>query len=259
MKYHSYYQRWKTRNCWCFVDPDSQDGVGSVSHSLWTLKTANTSFMTVYNLSPPRLPKIHCQQSLTLCWHSFSGCGRAHVSVCVDHQGGQYIENKQWSTNVNILRLTVVYLNATLYSESWNAKLKFGTDRSSQTRQTPPVDGYRSGFGPPRGCVSGFWICLEPNRRVVAVQSQTTGWLPRPIANTTYKHISDFTWSRQSSALLSSLVQHLNPNASLNSFNHILQVHLQVHSIIFSRCFSDCSGVPYAAWFTLCISIDTQR
>jgi len=71
-------------------------------------------FMAMCNLSPPRLPKIHDQHSLTLRWRWFSGCGSALVCVHFDHQGGQCIENKLWCTNINILRLSVEYLNATI-------------------------------------------------------------------------------------------------------------------------------------------------
>ena len=70
--------------------------------------------------------------------------------------------------------------------ETRNAEPEIGTDGSSQTRRNPRVDGYGSGFGPPRVCRSGFWTVLEPNRPVFAVQTRTTGGLPRPIANTTH-------------------------------------------------------------------------
>jgi len=76
--------------------------------------------MTVYNLSPPRWPKIDYQQLLTLLWRSLSVCRRAYVSEYDNHQRGQYIENKQWCTNVNILRLTVAYQNAMMNGETRN-------------------------------------------------------------------------------------------------------------------------------------------
>ena len=68
--------------------------------------------------------------------------------------------------------------------ETRNAEPEIGTDGSSQTRRNPRVDGYGSGFGPPRVCRSGFWPVLEPNRPVFAVQTRTAGGLPRPVANT---------------------------------------------------------------------------
>ena len=86
--------------------------------------------MTVCNQSPPRLPKVHHQESLTLHWRSFSGSGRAHGCIRFDHSGGHYIKNKQWHTNVNISRLTVLYLNATMNSETRNPQLEIGTDGS---------------------------------------------------------------------------------------------------------------------------------
>ena len=68
--------------------------------------------------------------------------------------------------------------------ETRNAEPEIGTDGSSLTRRNPQVDGYGSGFGPPRVCGSGFWPVLEPNRHVFAVQTRTAGGLPRPVANT---------------------------------------------------------------------------
>jgi len=186
IKCHIYYWSCTTNNCWRSIDAHFQHGSGIVWPSLFTIKAANASFMALYNLSPPRLPKIHDQQSLMLHWCSFSGCGRVHVSVCFDHEGGQYIKNNQWFTNVNILQLTVAYLNATRDSETWNAETEIGTDGSSQSRQTVWVDGYRSGFGPPRGSKSGFWMGLECNRPVFAVQTRTAGRLPGPVADTSW-------------------------------------------------------------------------
>jgi len=49
----------------------------------FSIKAANNLFMTVYNLLPSRLPKIHNQQSLTLRWRSFSTWGREGIAVCL--------------------------------------------------------------------------------------------------------------------------------------------------------------------------------
>jgi len=70
--------------------------------------------------------------------------------------------------------------------ETRNAEPEIGSDGSGQTRRNPRVDGYGSGFGPPRVCGSGFWPVLEPNRPIFAVQTQTAGGLPGPVANTTH-------------------------------------------------------------------------
>jgi len=80
IKHHIYYQRCKTKNRWRSVDAHFQHGVGSVLLSLFAMKAANTMFLTVCNLLPPRLPKIHDHQLLMLRWPSFSGCGRG---VCL--------------------------------------------------------------------------------------------------------------------------------------------------------------------------------
>jgi len=53
-------------------------------------------------------------KSLTLSWRSYWRCGRARVSIRFDHWGGQYIENGLWRPDVNIIRSTVTYLNATI-------------------------------------------------------------------------------------------------------------------------------------------------
>ena len=59
--------------------------------------------------------------------------------------------------------------------ETWNAEPAIRTDGSSQTWPNPRVDGYGSGFGPPRVWGSGFCSVLEPNWPVYAVQTRTTG------------------------------------------------------------------------------------
>jgi len=59
-------------------------------------------------------PKMEEQKLLTLCWRSLSGCSRARESVLFPHLGSQYVEEKPWHTNVNILPLTIAYLKATI-------------------------------------------------------------------------------------------------------------------------------------------------
>ena len=149
------------------------------------MQSANTWFITLYNLELSRLPEIHDQQSLTLHWRSHPGYGRARVSGCFDHRGGQYIENNPCCTNDNISGLTVAYLNAMIHSETRNATPDIGIDGSSETRQNTRVDRYGSRFGQPRGSRSGYWKGLEPKRPVCEVQTRTAGWLPGLVANTT--------------------------------------------------------------------------
>jgi len=78
-------------------------------------------------------------QLLTLCWHSLSWCGRAHVSIHFDHWGSQYIENGLWRTDVNILGSTVTYLNATI-----NVTPKMQNRRLKSTGQAKPCETRRS-------------------------------------------------------------------------------------------------------------------
>jgi len=143
--------------------------------------------MTVYHLSPPEFPIIHNHQLLTLHWRSFSGHGRARVFVFSDHHGGQYIQNSQQHTFVNMLPWTVACLNATINSETWNPQPAIGSDRFSQTRRNPQVDGNWSGFGPPSGSGSRFWFGLELNWPVFVVQTWTAGRLSRLVANIVLK------------------------------------------------------------------------
>jgi len=72
--------------------------------------------------------------------------------------------------------------------ETRNAEPEIGTNGSGQTRRNLRVDGYGSGFCPPRVCGSGFWTVLEPHRPVFAVQTRTAGGLPGPIANTRHQY-----------------------------------------------------------------------
>jgi len=130
------------------------------------------------------------QKSLTRRWLSCSGWGMEHVALVFSYKGGWFIRKGQWCAKVNILRLTVGYLNATINRKTQNTEPEIGTDGSSQTRQNPRVDGYGSGFGPPRRCGSGFWTVLEPNRNVFPVRTRTAGGLPGPVANTTQRGTS---------------------------------------------------------------------
>jgi len=86
---------------------------------------------------------------------------------------------------VNILRLTVGYLNATMNRTTRNATLEIGPDGPSQTQQNPRVDRYGAGIGPPRSSGLGFRMVLDLNRTVFPVQTPTAGGLPGPVANTT--------------------------------------------------------------------------
>jgi len=185
IKRHLDYPRCKTLNCWCSVDVYFQDGAGSVSLRLLPIKEANTSFMTVCNRLPLRLPKMQYQQLLTLHWRSFPGWGREHVSPLFDYKGGQYIQKEQWHTILNIWRLTVGYLNVTINRTTWNAEQQIGPDGSIETWQNRLVDGSGSMFGLLRSCGSGFCMGLDPNRSVFAVWTEKPGRFRIPVGNTT--------------------------------------------------------------------------
>jgi hypothetical protein len=78
-----------TKNRWRSVDAHFHDGAGSVSLSVLPIKEANTSFMTICNLSLHRKPKIHDQESLTLRWRSFSWWGRERFTVSFAYKGSE--------------------------------------------------------------------------------------------------------------------------------------------------------------------------
>jgi len=141
--------------------------------------------MNVCTQFPLRIPKMQDQKSLTRCWLSFSGWGRGCVSLVFDYKGGQYIRKGQQYTNLNILRLAIGYLNATINRKTWKPEQAIGTDGSSQSQQNPWVDGYGSGVGPPIWSWSGLWVDSELNWTVSPVWTQTAGGFPGPIANDT--------------------------------------------------------------------------
>jgi len=82
---------------------------------------------------------------------------------------------KQQRTILNILRLTVGYLNGTIDRPVRSVNPEIGPDGSSQTRRKAWVYGYGARFGPPRSSGSDFWTILEPNRTVFLVQTQSAG------------------------------------------------------------------------------------
>jgi len=87
---------WKTYNRWHSIDAHFHDGAGSVSLSCLRIKAANDLFMTICNLSPPRLPKIHLQELLTLRWHPFSRWGRECFTFSFASKGSQYFVYNYW-------------------------------------------------------------------------------------------------------------------------------------------------------------------
>ena len=84
------FPRYMTKNCWRSVEAHSHDGAGRVLLCVLPIKAANTSFMTICNLLPPRLPKIHDRESLTLGWFSCSWWGRERFTSTFAYKGNQY-------------------------------------------------------------------------------------------------------------------------------------------------------------------------
>jgi len=182
---HLDYKRCETLNRWCSVDAHFQDGAGSMSLRLLLLTGANTSVMTICNQSPLRLPSMEDRKLLMLRWLSFPRSGTERISSFFDYSGGWYIHRKQWCTIVNILRLTVLYLNPTMDKISRSPEPEMGPNWSSHTWQHLPVVGYASGYGSPRNNRLGFWSGLEMNPPVFPVRTRTATRFPGPIANPT--------------------------------------------------------------------------
>jgi len=69
------YRTYKPNNHSRSIDAHFQDAAGSMMLLFWISKAANTSFMNGCVHSPLRLPKMHSQKSLIICWCSFSEWG----------------------------------------------------------------------------------------------------------------------------------------------------------------------------------------
>jgi len=63
-------------------------------------------------------------------------------------------------------------------------ELEIKTDRSSQTRQYPGVNRYRSGFGLPKCSRSDSWMVRKQNQPVFVFPNWTTDNSPGYVANT---------------------------------------------------------------------------
>jgi hypothetical protein len=78
-----------TKNRWCSIDAHFHDGARSVLLSVFAIKPVNTSFITIWNLSLHRKPKIDDQESFTLRWRSFSSLGRERFTVAFAYKGSE--------------------------------------------------------------------------------------------------------------------------------------------------------------------------
>jgi hypothetical protein len=136
-----------------------------------------------------RLLMMQDQTTLTRHWLACSGWGTERMSLVFSYEGGWFIRKGQWCAKVNILRITVGYLNVTINRKTWNTELEIGTDGSRQTQQTPQVDAYGSYLDLPIRCGSGFWTVLEPNWIGFPVWTRTAGGFTGPVAST-----SQDTW-----------------------------------------------------------------
>jgi len=162
---HLYYPRCETLNRWCSFDTHFHTGAGSMSLLLLPIKEANNSDMTSHNQCPLWLPRMQDLTSLTLFWRSFPGWGRERLSIYFDHKGGQFIQKEHRCTIVDILQLTVRYLNA-----NTNRKPDIQSQRLEPTGSTKPGEtrglrdmvpalDCREAAG---RCFGRFWIRTKP-------------------------------------------------------------------------------------------------
>jgi len=85
------YPGWKTKNHWCSVEAQFQDGAGSVPLFLLPPNAANTSFMDVCNKSLLKCPKMQSWKLWMLCWYSLSEWGSDRVAFSFASKGCQCI------------------------------------------------------------------------------------------------------------------------------------------------------------------------
>ena len=111
--HHLYYPRCETLNHGRSFDSNFHDGAGSVPHLLLSIKEANTSVITSCNQCPYWLPRVQDLKSLTLHWRSFPGWRSERFSTYCDFKGTQFMRKEYRRTIVNVLWLTVRYLNVT--------------------------------------------------------------------------------------------------------------------------------------------------
>jgi len=114
------------------------EDVAGISRTYLPIRASIRLFIDACDPAPLIILTMEDQKSLMLCWHSYWGGSRALESGHVAHQGSQYIEDKLWQTNVNIVRLQVAYLIATICvkPETPNQRLELtGQAKPGQTRQ----------------------------------------------------------------------------------------------------------------------------
>ena len=122
--------------------------------------------------------------------------------------------------------------------ETRHTELQIVTSESSRTWRNQWVDGNRSVCGPPRVSGSGFWTGLEQNWPSFAVQPQTAGGFPGPIAIADHNCETIWNWTfgvfcaQMLQSLRVSLLQFENPMPSINRY----LMHLATKLVPISKC-----------------------
>jgi len=85
------YPRCNAKVHWGSIDAHSQHGTGAVLLSVSSTNIANTSVIPNSDHITIQLPYSQDQESLTLCWRSFSQWGSDHVAVSFACKCCQYV------------------------------------------------------------------------------------------------------------------------------------------------------------------------
>jgi len=206
--------------------------------------------MNVTNQLQLCLHKKQDQKLVTLHWHLFLIWGREPVSLWFDYKGSQYVQRRSCGTEVNILRLSVGFLNVTRNRNTLNAEPEIWTNQSGHTLQNPWVDRSENRFRLPRCSGLDVWMGHGSNLTIFVVHTPTTGNILCPIANTT-PAVTPITLNHGQNICMiiapnkvTNFSQSLHPSVSLGSIDAIywttfsvrfitypVEVHLQSHSI----------------------------
>jgi len=154
--------------------------------------------MNVCNQSSLRLPILQDHKLLTLCWLSFSGWGREHLCLGFDYNGSQWIQERRWHTNINILRLATRYLNVTMNSspDIQNRRLHLMCQARHIKTQWLIVTGSVVARQEPAGQVPG-WVCNRTDRFLRSEPTTLASYLdPLPTPDMTWYCLQNqsFSW-----------------------------------------------------------------
>jgi len=106
------------------------------------------------------------------------------VSVHFDHYGGQSIINKRCCTNINILRLSVTYLNVTIHVKPELQNRRMEPTGLAKPGKTHWLTGTRPGFARQKSAGWVAWWFLTRTGALGLVSTRTEAGQPGTVANT---------------------------------------------------------------------------